>query len=171
MAILLVSTLGFAQIQKGDIQITGNVGYNKTRPYITQVVTRETSRITISSKAGVFLSETTSLGGILGFSSLKPQDLTIFNVGAYARFHKPVVENFYLYLEPSFSYGFSNSNGTYDTIDAKLSPGMTYFMSPKFALDMNSGMIGYAKNTNGVENYSFNLNLANITLGASFYIR
>ena len=102
MAILLVSTLGFAQIQKGDIQITGNVGYNKTRPYITQVVTRETSRITISSKAGVFLSETTSLGGILGFSSLKPQDLTIFNVGAYARFHNPVAENFYLYLETFF---------------------------------------------------------------------
>ncbi|TCL01023.1 outer membrane protein with beta-barrel domain [Roseivirga ehrenbergii] len=169
MAILLVSTMAFAQIQKGDIQITGNIGYNKTRPYITQNIPYETSRVTISSKAGMFLSETISLGGILGYTGAKSQDLNIFNVGAYARFHKSIAENFYLYLEPSFSYGFSSR--IYDTIDAKLSPGMTYFMSPKFALDLNSGMIGYSKNVSGIESYSFNLNLSNITLGASFYIR
>lgn len=171
MAILLVSTIGFAQIQKGDIQITGNVGFSKTE---TSGGT-EISRITILPKAGFFLSETTSLGGILGYSSVKVSGITttdVFNIGAYARFHKSVADNFYLYLEPSLTYGFAGgSNSSNDAIDIRLSPGMTYFMSPKFALDMNYGMIGYNKDTGGAENYGLNLNMSNITLGASFYIR
>tara|TARA_R110000850_G_scaffold92421_1_gene196190 strand:- start:126 stop:626 length:501 start_codon:yes stop_codon:yes gene_type:complete len=166
----MVSTMAFAQIQKGDVQITGNVGFNKTE---TSGGT-DVSRVTISPKAGVFLSETTSLGGVLGYTNVKFSGTTttdLFNVGAYARFHKSVVENFYLYLEPSFIYGFAGSNASNDAVDIKLSPGMTYFMSPKFALDMNYGMIGYNKDSGGTENYGLTLNMSNITLGASFYIR
>ena len=180
MAILLVSTMAFAQIQKGNIQITGNVGIQKTNNAGT-----ETSSFSLLPKAGVFVSETTSLGGIVGYTGGKfnGSKSDRFNLGAYARFHKPMVENFYLYLEPSLTFGFGNrevggGDADINSFDVRLAPGMTYFLSPKFALDMNWGMLNYSKETTKFgnvetenENYGLNLNMSNINLGVSFYIR
>ncbi|KYG72472.1 outer membrane beta-barrel protein [Roseivirga echinicomitans] len=180
MAILLVSTMGFAQIQKGDVQINGNVSFQKVNNAGTEI-----SSFSLLPKAGVFVSETTSLGGIIGYTSrdFNGENSNEFNIGAYARFHKPMVENFYLYLEPSLTFGFGSrevggADADLNSFDIRLAPGMTYFLSPKFALDMNWGMLNYSKETTKLgnaetenENYGLNLNMTNVSMGVSFYIR
>ena len=180
-ALLLVSTLSFAQITKGDIQLGGNVGFSKTK-----IGSFETSQFTLSPRAGLFVSDLTSVGLTIGYSSTESNGLNsnLLQFGVYTRFHKMVADQFYIYLQPSLAFGTgSEENGNAPDTDVSsfnigIAPGMTYFLSPKFALEMNFGSLAYNSTTNknsGVEskreNYGLNLNLNTITLGFSYYIK
>ena len=188
---LFTVVLAEAQIEKGDIQLGGSVQYVSTENGgIDQ------STLIISPQAGLFVSPTTSIGLILAFNSQtfpglnqnngQLVDLTsnLFQFGAYARFHKPVADNFYLFLQPSVRFGsgsteqINNPDVDVNTFGINASPGMTYFLSPKFALEMTVGNIGYGSQTadiNGTEqktnNFVFNMNLAQVGLGLNFFIK
>lgn len=179
--LLLFSTLGFAQITKGDIQLGGNLGF-----YKYQSKDNDYSSLTISPRGGLFVSDLTSVGLILDYGSDKSTGLNsfFFGFGVYSRFHKMVTDNFYIFLQPSASIGTGSSeNGAnpdtdVNTFNISIAPGMTYFLSPKFALGMNVGSLGYSSSTNkssGVETkseqYRLNLNLNSVSLGFSYFIK
>ena len=189
-AALFVSTLSFAQIAKGDIQLGGTISWNQFDNGF------ESSELTILPSAGLFVSPTTSIGLNLGVSRFKnpifdQQTGNIvdgtdrqFLIGAFARFHKPISDNFYLFLQPSVALGFGNQEvGDVETADinsfgVSIAPGLTYFLSPKFALEMSVNAFNYSKIdfegpqiTQELENYGIDLDLSNINLGLNFYIK
>ena len=187
---LLLSTLSFAQIAKGDVQLGGTVSWNQTDNGF------ETTRLTILPNAGLFISPTTSLGLSLGVSNLKTpafdqQTNAIvdrkenqFLVGAFARFHKPVSDNFYLFLQPSIAFGFGNLEvgdselADINSIGINLAPGLTYFLSPRFALELSVNAFNYSQLkfegdqlNSELEDYGIDLNLSNVNLGINFFIK
>ncbi|MFT6055494.1 MAG: hypothetical protein ACJAS3_000793 [Roseivirga sp.] len=181
MALMLFSTLGFAQITKGDIELGGNVGF-----YKFQYPDNDYSSFTIAPRGGLFVSDLTSVGIILDYGSSKSNGFNsfFFEFGVYSRFHRMVTDNFYIFLQPSVSIGTGSSeNGANPETDLNrfnisIAPGMTYFLSPKFALGMNVGSLYYSSSTNknsGVETksnqYGLNLNLNSVSLGFSYFIK
>lgn len=178
IAILSISTVGFAQIQKGDVQLGGNAGFLKS-----DTGNSEQTTFTLAPKAGFFLSDLTSLGFTLAYQNreVNNSNSNLFQIGAYSRFHKMVSEQFYLYLQPSLSFGFGKNDGTnadITTFDIGITPGMTYFLSPKFAVEMNVANLFYRSEKEEVANneqtnkiYGLNMNLNSIMLGFSYYIK
>lgn len=188
---LFVGSMCFAQIEKGNIQLGGNVEFTSN-----DNGGNDYSLITVAPRAGLFLSNTTSLGLQLGYSSIS-RDLLItgsgtttesttsqFLFGTYARFHKSLADNFYLYLQPSLGFGTGKTevDGTkvadVSSFNIGIAPGLTYFLSPRFALEATWGAINYASTElegQGVSetNSTFNigLDLANIGFGLSYYIK
>lgn len=182
-AMLLMSAMAFAQIEKGQVQLSGNLLINNSENNFD-----ERTNFNITTRAGYFISDKTSLGLSLGFNSSKSEntigssDSNIFSIGAYARFHKPMVDNFYLFLQPGFSFGSGSTENGANTSDINtasvgISPGAIYFLSPKIALEMTMGSLQYSQfkeTTNGNEvttkNFGLNLNLTGFALGVSFYL-
>ncbi|MBO3698202.1 outer membrane beta-barrel protein [Roseivirga sp. E12] len=186
LAMTLVSSFAFGQIQKGDIQLGGNLRYSKTDgPGF------EASVFQLTPRAALFLNDNTSIGLSLGYSSTTTNQgagdnsTDTFTFGAFARFHKNVADRFYLFLQPDISFGIGtqeNPNFASDfdvsTFNFNIVPGVLYFISDKIAMEMNMGGIFYGTNKtegNGldqsVDNYGLNFNLTNITIGASIYLR
>lgn len=188
---LFIGALAQAQIQKGDIQLGGTVSFNSN-----ELGDLDNESFSILPQAGLFVSDLTSIGVIIGYNSnsntvfdqgtgnLEDVKNNLFVFGAYARFHKSVVDNLYLFLQPALRFGTGENEfaapavGDINSFNIGLSPGITYFLSPKFAIEMNLGGVSYNRNTfdvNGNEttsnNFNFNLDLASLGLGLNFYIR
>jgi len=173
IALLFMSTLAFGQIQKGDVRLGGSLSLSKSDFNNGS----DAKSFAISPQASLFLSETTSLGLALGYSSreINGQDSNLFTYGAFARFYRNMGEKFYLYLQPGITLGTGDSNGTdLSTFGFSVTPGIAYFLSDKIALDMNVGGFFYnSQDLGGVDtnNYAFNLNLTSFTMGASIFLR
>lgn len=179
MAMMFMSTLAFAQIEKGTIQLGGNFNYNKTENRF-----QESTLFQIIPRASLFIAENKSLGLSTGYSYQETptggggqQEVKQFLIGAFSRFHKNVNENFYLFLQPGVTIGINRlTNGVdQDNLTINLVPGMMYFVSDKVALEMNLGELFYRNaNINGglkSDNFGLNFNLSSILLGASIYLR
>lgn len=180
-----------AQIGQGKIQLGGTVGISTQK-----TGDNETSYFNVLPRAGLFVSENTSVGIVTGYSTLKRDVFSVadarivemktnqFVVGAYSRFHKSLADNFYIYLQPSATYatGKSKTDGTEtstsDNITLQVSPGLAYFLSNRFSIEMNIGNLTYS-NTNrdaqGVEEttnaFDLNLSLTGMTFGVSYFIK
>ncbi len=186
LAMTLVSSIAFGQIQKGDIQLGGNINYSNT-----EAPGFESSIFQLNPRGALFLNNTTSLGLNLGYLSnttdqgVGENKLSTFSLGAFVRFHKNVSDRFYFFLEPSVGFGtgtqenpaFANDFDV-NTFNINLVPGILYFLSDKIALEMNMGGIVYSNNStegNGldqdVDNFGVNFNLTNLTIGASIFLR
>lgn len=180
---LLVCTFAFAQTQKGQVQLGGVLNINKQ-----ETSQSENNNFNFIPQAGYFVSDLTSLGVMLNISSNKFEnptanlDRNLFEFGVFARFHKSVADNLYMYLQPSLSFGSGENDniggGTTDlnTTSIRVSPGMLYFVTPKIALEMRVGSVFYeqVKETNGgneftSDNYGLLFNLSNVGFGASFF--
>jgi hypothetical protein len=175
--LMLFSTLGLAQITKGDIQLGGSVAFFKT-----EFPDYDRAALFITPRAGLFVSDLTSVGLIIGYgrTGSNGSNSNSFQFGIYGRFHKMIIENFYLYLQPSVSLGTSHSNvlpeQETNTFNVGIAPGMSYFLSPKFALEMKVGTLSYDRSVlknSGAENKSeiYRLNLNNVSLGFSYFIK
>jgi len=191
LTLLLFTGIAKAQIQKGDVQLGGSLSINSQKSG-----DNKTNYFNISPRAGFFVSDNTSIGLMVGFNSLT-QDVfdtgtaTIvegvnnqFQAGVYSRFHKSLADNFYIYLQPSLSFGSGKykvdgtETATSNSINIGLTPGLTYFMSNRFAFELNLANLTYAHSKlegQGTEettdNFNLNLNLTGITLGLSYYIK
>lgn len=183
-AMLLVSAFAFAQTQKGQIQLGGTLNF--TNQEIDQ---NESSNFNFVPQVGYFLSDLTSLGINLNISSnnfktpTADLDRNIFEFGVFARFHKSLADNFYIFLQPSVGFGSGendNINGgstDLNTTNIRVSPGALYFVTPKIALEMNVGGFSYQqiKETTGgnevkINTYGLLVNLANTNFGINFYL-
>lgn len=177
-----------AQIQKGAVQFGGSANWNTTDSGPLQVILLD-----IQPNAGYFISDRTSLGLLLGYNSTNRDtfinnniaELTdnLFQYGVYARFHKSLNEKLYLYLQPSIRFGsgeiefFPNQSTDIDQTDLGLTPGLTYFLSENWALEMRLGSIVYSSvntsNTSSFERdqFAINLGLSNVGIGMNFYLK
>lgn len=175
-AMVLVSTVAFGQIQKGDIQLGGNLSITNS-----DLGGIETSRFSIAPRASLFISENTSLGLTLGYASqtlgsgVNEQKSDQFQYGAFARFYKNIADNFYVFLQPGISFANGDSNGNdLSLFSFNLTPALAYFVSEKIALEMNVGGLFYNRQKIGggsSDAYGLNINLTGFTIGASILLR
>lgn len=174
-------TLANAQIEKGDIQVGGTFQYSSSK--VEGSFNQEAQRFTITPRAGLFVSELTSIGLQLGYDNLNIDDSkeSIFSVGVYSRFHKPIADNLYIFFQPVIAIG-TGSNDDQDadisTFDFSFSPGITYFLTPKLAAEATFGRLYYSqeKRENDTSNLDstetgISLNPETLTIGLSFYFR
>lgn len=174
IVLMLFSAIGFAQIIKGDIQLGGSMGFSGGNG---------SSSFRLAPQAGLFVSDLTSVGLTISYNG-NMSNSNRFRFGVYSRFHKKVVDNFYFYLQPSISYltGSSESGNSLSSelsiLDIGIAPGVTYFLSPKFALGMNIGSLSYNSTTNksgGVatkrEEFSLLMNLNSASFNISYFIK
>jgi Outer membrane protein beta-barrel domain len=191
LALLFAGLVANAQISKGDIQLNGSlILWDQTRDGA------EFNHLNISPSAGFLLSDNISLGVTVGFRSDDyyrlgqltgtefKQEISEFNYGVFARFYKNPTDNFYLFLQPSISLTSGKKldfeGDTYDTngFKASITAGMTYFISPKFAVELSAGNIGYTSTTYdnaGTETkdtfFSAYLDFSDVGFGLSYFIR
>lgn len=188
---LFISTMAFGQLEKGLVQLGGSVSFTSTDNGDNDV-----SAFNIFPRGGYFVSNNTSIGLQLGYTSITRDafnvqtnsfvELTNQQVlfGAYARFHKSAADNFYLFLQPAFIFGtgeaegFNSTDSDLNSFNIGVSPGVTYFLSPKFAVELSLGALSYTRNKvegAGIDQttntFHFDLDLADINFGMSFYIR
>lgn len=181
MAFMLFSTFGFAQITKGDIQLGGSVAF-----FNTEFPDFDRANLSLRPSAGIFVSDLTSVGIKLQYSISESNGLNSysFDFGLNSRFHKMVSENLYLFVEPSVSIGRSSdenitgSDTKTNNFAIQVAPGMSYFISPKIALEMSLGSLFYTTSKRDqpsgeitTNNYGLSLNLSTVSLGFSYFIK
>ena len=157
LMLLLACSVSYAQIQKGYVIIGGSF----------LLVTSESGDFSFtdfdfSPRAGIFISDRTSLGPILGYQHSKREQTSlnfnsndrtnIFTFGAYMRNYKSISEKFFFYLQSSVTYGtgqreFIDINGTAEAdrsqFEISVIPGLSYFVTERLALDVRLASIRY----------------------------
>ena len=174
IALMLFSTLGFAQITKGDIQLGGSVGFSGANG---------SSSFRLAPQAGLFVTDLASVGLAISYNG-NMSNSNFFRFGVFSRFHKKVVDNFYFYVQPSINYltGSSESGNPLGSklriLDIGIAPGVTYFLSPKFALGVNLGSLNYNSTTNesggletNREEFTLLMNLNSASFNISYFIK
>lgn len=159
---------------KGDIVLTGAVGFSQDK-----VGDAKTSTFTIAPSGAYFLTDNISLGLVVGYSSSKqdPADekASQFIVGPQARYYFMPKNDFSVFLSLEAGYVSQKwEDGPAETkasgFGAAFNPGISYFVSPHFALQAAIGEISYSTLKNDdtdVKQDRFNLgvDLTNITFG------
>ncbi len=172
MLLTLVAATANAQIEKGKIQLTGNFGYTRN-----ETGGNETNVFTIVPQAGLFLSDKTSLGVILGYQSFGNSNArsTNFNYGVFGRFYKSIADRFYFFAQPQFVLGTGETAAGVDTSSFSIGvrPGFSYFVSDKISMDLTTLGFIYDKSEEGNlerSTTSFSINPATMSLGVSFIL-
>ena len=109
---------------------------------------------------------------------------TSYGIGGFARYYKKITDNFFLFAHGGLSYTYARSVSSFDynrqknIISCAISPGLVYFIFPRFGLEASYGNLHYSytnsKNiTKGsTRNYSdFGLSFGTSTffLGLNYY--
>jgi len=185
-AICCLTTIASAQIEKGRIQLQGLALYNNS-----DVGGTTFDQLNISTQTGFFLSDNISLGPVIGYNRRKTsatnqndQINSEFQFGAFARFHKNVADNFYLFLQPSFQVGLGmidmgGVDQDLNSFNFDISPGALYFLSDRFAMELNLSFFNYrnqeVQTVNGgtidANSTNVGLNLNNVGIGLSYFLK
>ena len=200
VVLLLCSSSLYAQLAKGSIVLGGSLGYNSQHdrsydpngyPY-----RGENTSITISPKAGFFISDKSAVGLALsytsqnsdavyyGIGSLGKTERDLFSITPYFRSYKSFGEiaAFFLQAEASLGFGTLKMSGApYDisTYSVGIRPGFNLFLSRKWALEATFGSLAYESTKQSPENskssersdkFGLNFNMATLSLGAQFFI-
>jgi outer membrane protein len=163
---------GFA---KGDIFISGAVGYNST-----STGDNKNGVFTITPRAGYFITGNIAVGARIGYVSRSIEngatelEIKALNVGGFGRYYFTPTNKFSVFGEFGIDYLSSNEdNGTTDTKSDGFGvgggPGVSYFIGKSFALEAFWGALKYntTKPDGGESTDSFNIgvDLEDITLG------
>lgn len=162
-----LSNTSYAQDYKGSVFLGGNLnvsGNVNTDGFYKA----ERIGFSVTPNIGGFVSRSFALGGTVWYRWSRQMNSNNFDDGslsetantigasAYARYYKFFGSKFAFITtgSVSYSYGFSNierknidrlftSKGEQNSVSASLTPGIVYFISPKFGLEVSFGSIGY----------------------------
>lgn len=144
-------TTGTTGFSKGDVFITGAVGYGSE-----STGDDETNTFTFSPKAGYFVTENIAVGLQLGYTSQTETEADIdtdtnsLEFGAFGRYYFTPARNFSFFGQ--LGLGITSSKTEVEGIDGEfkengfnvaLAPGISYFVSEHIALEATFGLLGY----------------------------
>lgn len=166
---------GFA---KGDIFISGGFGFVSQKQG-----DNKTNRFEIAPRAGFFVSDDIAVGAQVKFESIKNENGSLketdseISLGAFGRYYFSPANKFSVFGQLEANY-ISSKDETLGQPDAKLngfglglSPGLNYFISDNFALEVLWGILGYRTSKPDVDNaeslntFELRTNLTNINIG------
>lgn len=182
---ICITTLASAQIEKGRIQLQGGLLYNSN-----ENTGFKNTNLTIQPQVGFYIADNISIGPSLAYRrSTSPSQIggervqSEFQFGAFARFNKTVADNFYLFIQPSIQFGSGTiedgniPDSDINTFDFSIRPGATYFLSDRFALDLNLSLFRYSSLeaeggiTRDTDSFNVGLNLSSVGLGLSYFLK
>lgn len=171
-------TTGTTGFSKGDVFITGAVGYGSE-----STGDNETSTFTFSPKAGYFVTENIAVGINLGYTSQTETeedglgdtfdtDTNTLEVGAFGRYYFTPARNFSFFGQ--LAVGMTSSKTEVEGVDGEykengfnlgLAPGISYFVSEHIALEATFGLLGYNTSEPDVDGAE---STDNFNIGANF---
>lgn len=169
----LIALTANAQIEKGNVQLSGTFVYANS-----DFGANDFQSFSFSPQAGLFLSDKTSLGVLLGYNSTGSSNskTNIFTFGAFARFYKPVADRFYLFAQPQLTIGTGETGASEDisTFSISARGGLSYFFTDKLSMDMSLTAISYSSEevgANSTDIFSVNFNPASVGIGITFLLK
>ena len=180
------STGSFA---KGDIFMTGSVGYEGTSQGDFQI-----NKFNFMPKLGFFVTDNIAIGVQFGYEGSSNNDLSdvVFedgaevktnelSIGVFGRYHFTPANQFSFFTELGFSY-VSKTTEVDNPIsvdmeikspgfEVALRPGVNYFISNNFALEASVGVIRYETSKDDFEGaesrdtFELGFNLSQINIG------
>ncbi|MDH7445597.1 outer membrane beta-barrel protein [Aquimarina sp. 2201CG14-23] len=178
-----VFTLSFVQAQdggfaKGDIFVSGSVGYNSQ-----STGDAKTNSFEITPRVGFFVSENLVVGARIGYNTQKQEvpfadeiKLNTFTGGAFGRYYFTPSNKFSIFGELGVNYlSIKADVGAVDTTTDGFGigggPGVSYFISDNFALEAFWGALSYASTkpdvdgADSTDSFAIGVNLDDINLG------
>lgn len=200
LSLWLIASTSFSQLNRGAIQLGGGFNYHSTKtdsPYDSY------RSFSIMPRAGYVLNNNHIIGLTLGYSELRDTqpisftpitgELDVTNseisIGVYHRYGKSLANNFLLFLQTNIGFGrgklkmdfdnelFSDAEGDAQAFSVSSGPGLTYFISPKFGIDISVGVIQYriedtwgAIGENTFTEFDASFNLSSLSFGLHYYL-
>jgi outer membrane protein len=144
----------------------------------------ENSIFEISPRLGYFITENFALGGRLIYQHRESEnainntfEYTSYGAGSFGRYYFTPQNQFSLYGQISFDYIRSEnsaSDAAFNNFAFGLGGGLNYFVSKRFSLEANLGLLNYmtiAPNTEGSESrklFDLGVNFSNIGIGLNY---
>lgn len=177
-----------AQIEKGKSFITGAFGLSADKTGDTSN-SPKTVNFSIGAQYGYLVADTWAVGISpgFGFAVTKNPDKTehheeAYVIGPFVRKYFPIGDGgkFYVHLDLGYSYqgvrqwgvGANGQKGAVATTSAQIigfTPGASYFLTEKIALQASIGALSYTKYKDAGSNVDFNFGINSLSLGASVY--
>lgn len=193
----------YGQISKGTYTFGGNINLTSSNQETNSPpnsANTDNFSFTFAPRVGYFVSDNISMGVSLGFSQSSTkystsagstQDTenttTSFSPSLFARFHKPLNEQLYLFIEPSIQLSTGTQKYTFNDVTTEtditsfgvgVRPGIAWFITNQMGLQLTTGNLSYSKmkrspedSDDEITNSNFNLNMAlsSFTVGIQFY--
>lgn len=198
--VLLITTSSFAQLEKGAQFLSGQLGGGVSKTdYATQspnsTVPAKDRNYNITLSYGYLVADTWAVGLSASagnqstdytnnFSTTNPN----YTVSPYARKYFSIGEKFYVHLDGGVRYAASKLTSKVPTQPTQtdkttttsvyVSPGLTYFLSNRFALTANLGSLSYGQidwksssplNDRTRKTFSASFGLTSFSFGASIF--
>lgn len=146
IALAFLSIQSYAQTEKNNLMIGGNIGYSSTK---TSSLSVKNTTLNLSPSVGYFISDNLAVGVNLSYSQQKLSSLTqsSFSFGPFARYYYGKQEH----LKPfgQVGVGLFSENFEANAINTKIKGstyhiglGVAYFLSENVALE---GLFQYQK--------------------------
>ncbi|QNF33492.1 hypothetical protein HUW51_12460 [Adhaeribacter swui] len=197
-SLFLFLTLGwfncFGQLNKGTLLLGGNIRYtNKavSDDDLRSVNNHEGNQkeFVVGPRAGIFLKNNLAVGLLLNYEHQKQRNWDEYNnlfygsqtqilkLGPFIRYYHFIVPELAVFGQGAITYNYNfNSHDTF-VFTANVSPGLTYFITPKLGLEMNLGGISYTRGVykpNKEDRATSNLIdlqlISGLQIGGSFYL-
>jgi len=198
MIITIIPMAISAQGQAGVKVLEGNVRYSLSNSedfnlYYLQTNEYKNQHFNINPKMGWFVSESSVLGVGIGYSFSKYESESeykehLFSINPYFRNYQKITDKLFYTTTIDLAFGFGKeSNEDYYTSNLftyslNTRPGLSYFLSDKWALKTNFGSLFYQRTnkkiTEGVEDkqpklkdtdFGFNFSMDSFSLGIGYY--
>ena len=188
LAAIAIMACGFVNAQdggfsKGSVFVSGGFGYSST-----EFANVKTTNFAFTPRVGYFASKNIAIGLAVGNNSIKSVNgsnrvakINEFSVGAFGRYYFTPDSKFSVFGELGFNINSSKNTVTQpfnpdfksksNGFGVAFAPGISYFLSKKFAMEATWGILGYESfkedTPNATTNTAFalGLNLSNINLG------
>jgi len=184
--------MAFAQVQRGRSFLSGGIGFNTSSPKNPAPgETKQFTHFDINAKYGFMIGNSWAIGISPSYSTQMQKYAaggtrvgTDFGIGPFVRKYFALSDKFYFHLDASYSF---DQIGSYSTDvngnkikDPKstsnviaISPGASYFITDRVALQAMLGSLAYTKYngpaTNASTGFVVNFGISSITLGAALY--
>ncbi|MFD2890830.1 outer membrane beta-barrel protein [Flavobacterium chuncheonense] len=167
-----------AGFSKGDVFVTGGVGFNSDKQGDWK-----SNEFTFSPAVGYFVSDNIALGARLNVMSGKSEfgsseeKSSAFGAEAFGRYYMTPASKFSLFGELAVGFGSSKEEDVfgdetkYNAFGVNAGIGVNYFLSSNWALEASWAGLGYntfKEDTSGAESYDtfgLNVDLSSINLG------
>ncbi len=196
---LLLGVACYAQLPTGLKQIGGSVSFSQSSSKLnTGELVGETRELSVLPRFGYFVNEELSVGITTGIANryqsqpnngnlddLSEIESTSYIVGAYLRWHEPISDRFYFFLQPETVVSFGKSSFSEVTNEPSsngfavgLRPGFLFMPNEHWGIESNFGYFGYSQNNskadqdadpNVSKSFGFDLGGTTLQVGVQFY--
>jgi hypothetical protein len=166
--VVCIPALCIAQPEKGMFLFSGNVTFQKNADNgAINVTTTKVTQIQFLPYAGYFVSSRIALGVVANYSKNEldygpasqftptKSDQTSFTAGPFIRYYHPITEKFFFFAQGDLTFGKGKgnilfdqglaTNGTITSTSIAVRPGVSYFISKRWAVELILGSLMYSK--------------------------